>query len=148
MSRRQLKTPDTKSSKKAVFCGAFSIMALTGKSHDEVHAGLCKANNWHPNISIRGLLNSDLLRGLRHFGLNPVKVAHYRWSKDRPTLARWIDERRGEEKHHCYLIHITGHYVVINGNEFIDTFTRVAVKLDDCPHRRARVVNVWRIKNK
>lgn len=60
MSRRKLKTPDVQSSKTIVYCGAFSLMAITGKSHEQAKATLCKANRWRKGKVIKGLWVTEL----------------------------------------------------------------------------------------
>jgi hypothetical protein len=62
-----------------------------------------------------------------------------------PTLAAWLRTR--PDKSATYIINVTGHYVLISGRKFVDTGTRGEwVNIGKAPHRRARVVKVWRVE--
>jgi len=144
MNNRELYIPDTRASKTRVFCGAFTIMALTGRSHEQVKDRLREVNDWSTSKRIMGMWTWEVTNALRSYGIANTQKKYAK--KDRPTLAKWLRDRRGEQVHNCYLITLTHHYVLVNGNQFIDTFTQEPVHVDDCPHRCARIkfVNLLR----
>jgi hypothetical protein len=60
------------------------------------------------------------------------------------TLAAWLRQR--PDRAGTYLINVTGHYVLVVGQKFVDTQTRGEwVSLKKAPHRRTRVENVWQV---
>lgn len=151
MSRRKLRTPVVPTGDKA-WCGPFSLMAVTGLSLEAARRHIRKANGWDDNHRIRGLYTNELAAGFRSAGV-PIQQQRLlskdrepiRWKRDYPTFTAWLNNRRGDEIRAMFLVVLTDHFVVVNGNEFIDTFTLKPVKLDDCPHRRSRVKRVFRI---
>lgn len=153
MSIRKLKTPTLVTGEK-VFCAPFVMMAVTGKTHDQVCRSIRKANNWG-DYKIQGMYTGAIVRAFNHMGYNvkkwrPTKKGE--WvsliatnKPQHPTLARWIDERTAKEKKGTYMIMSYEHVILISGNMFIDTKSKVPVKLDDCPYRRMRVVECHEI---
>lgn len=60
------------------------------------------------------------------------------------TFAAWLKQRL--DKAGTYLVNVTGHYVLVSGRQFVDTYTRGEwVNIGKAPHRRCRVEHVWRI---
>lgn len=146
MSRRKLRTPDKEGRK--VYCGPFSLMAVTGWSLNQCMRRIRKANKWDPKREIKGMWNTEIERTLKAAGIPISKTTYVKGSfmhADPPTLTKWLRDRSAADKRAMYLVTLTGHFVVVNGNEFIDTFSVTPVKVDDCPHRRARVHEVFRI---
>lgn len=151
MSRRKLKTPSVPAGEKA-YCGPFALMAVTGLSLAAARKHICRANGWQEGRRIAGLYESELVNAFRSAGIpiNRYRLRSkdggaIRWKRDFPTFTRWLNQRTGEEKRAMFLVALTGHYVMVNGNDFIDNHTRELVKLDDAPHRRARVRAVYKI---
>lgn len=61
-----------------------------------------------------------------------------------PTLAAWLRTR--PDKCATYIINVTGHYVLVSGRKFVDTYTKGEwVNIGKAPHRRCRVVKVWQV---
>jgi hypothetical protein len=147
VGRRNLKTPETrKAGECIIFCGAFSLMAITGKTHDQAKRSIRRANGWTKSKRVMGLRTTALLRTFRHCGYKTHTIIDDYHVKNKITMKEWINSRTAEQKNQCFLINITEHFVIINGNSFIDTYTGVPVKLDDAPHQRCKVVSVHRIK--
>jgi hypothetical protein len=60
------------------------------------------------------------------------------------TFAAWLRQRKN--KAGTYLVNVTGHYVLVSGRKFVDTYTKGEwVNIGKAPHRRTRVVKVWEI---
>lgn len=69
---------------------------------------------------------------------------HNRVKRVGPTLAGFLKMRPNRAA--TYVVNITGHYVLVSGRKFVDTYTRGEwVSIAKCPHRRARVVKVWEL---
>jgi hypothetical protein len=61
------------------------------------------------------------------------------------TLAAWLRQR--PDRAGTYVINVTGHYVLVVGQKFVDTATRGEwVSIRKAPHRRTRVENVWQVR--
>lgn len=150
MSRRKLKEPKVPAGDLA-YCGAFSLMAVTGKSLAAARKNIREANSWSSSHRIRGLYTHELVASFRQCGIKieRQRLGHRRDYKIgqpvRPTLTEWLNNRPAELKRSMCLVVLTDHFVMVNGNQFIDTYTKVPVKCDDAPHRRARVLEVWKI---
>lgn len=82
---------------------------------------------WRPN-------NDHSLGGS---AMTPVKLVGC-------TLAAWLKQR--PDRAGTYVINVTGHYVLVVGQKFVDTQTRGEwVSIRKAPHRRTRVENVWQV---
>ena len=63
-----------------------------------------------------------------------------------PTLAALLRYRTREQRSACLLIEVTKHWVVVQGNKFVDTKTKgQPVWTGDAPGRRKRVQAVWQV---
>lgn len=154
MAARKLKTPP-RDTQNTMFCGAYCLMAITGKTHEQACRTIRRANGWPQSRPIKGLWNVELVKAFKYTGERLTlhhrflgKIKHEKLAQgdgEAPTLAKWLRDRRGEDLHQTYLIVLSTHFVIVSGNQFIDTYTREPVKVDDAPHRRALVQEVWRI---
>ena len=59
-----------------------------------------------------------------------------------PTFAQWLRSR--PDRGAMYIVEVTGHWVLVKGRKFVDTYTKGEwVFLGSAPHKRRRVCNAW-----
>ncbi len=71
-----------------------------------------------------------------------------RWASVRnaPTLAAWLEGRTQAQFRSITIVNVTGHFVAVAGEMFVDTFTKgQVVHIDDAPRRRKRVKHVFTV---
>lgn len=129
------------------FCGPTAIATVTGQPLSSVLEACRRAahgDDW-PNHhlrspKVRGLVPAHLETALKLFGV----VGYWKAVRDRPTLAAWLEGRTQDEFRSVAVVVVTGHYVTVSGEQFVDTFTGgQVVHVDEAPRRRMRVKYVF-----
>jgi hypothetical protein len=133
------------------YCGPLVIAAVLGVSTAEAAAEVRRHTGGY---AVRGLSPGRLLATLagngkriieHHVPRSFVKVFGRQMCKG-PTLAAWLRSRTPEQMKQPFIIFVTGHYVLVKGRKFVDTFTKGEwVFIRSAPHRRCRVNRVWEI---
>lgn len=96
---------------------------------------------------VKGTHASEINRCLKHYGYRivPTQVnLPRRWNGNNPTIARWIKTRK--DRNELNLVSAGHHWQLIKGIKFVDSFTGHPVFIRKAPHRRARVIQVWRVE--
>ena len=131
--------------KSTLWCGPAALSAISGRPTSEIHGILKQVRN--SDRPIKGIYNRELKAAAERLGyrLEPV----FQWcagapaSWKRPTLAKFVRENR-QELGLPVVVQVTGHYVVVHKQTFMDNFCPEGVRLKRAPHRRCRVKNAWR----
>lgn len=119
------------------WCGPTVVAAITGKPISTVK-GVIKVIRQNDK-AVRGTDDFDVCQALKVFGYTSDLRTNYK-KGERPTLAAWLRGRTAEQRKQTIIVHVTGHWVVVRGNTFIDTFTKgQPVRTSDAPRRRIRV---------
>lgn len=129
------------------YCGPTAIATITGRPISVVLEACRRAvhgddwpNHHVRNPKIRGLALDHLETALKAFGV----VGYWRNVWHQPTLAAWLEGRTQEEFRSVAVVTVTGHYVTVSGEQFVDTFTGGRVfHIDEAPGRRKRVDHVF-----
>lgn len=105
------------------YCGPLVLSVLSGKSTDE--CGLLASRNGKP---LKAMFNFQLQESLELLGIQfqKYKPAMQRSGKSYPypTLKQWMDQfRRPSEQDVPFVVVITGHYILVKGNQICDTYT-------------------------
>lgn len=131
---------------KSVYCGPAAVMALTGKTHAQAQRAFNRIRRHaKDHYRVRSATTGEIVKVLLNAGVEVTRTHNYSHisTRKRPTFARWLRERQYEEVRGCFVVLVTGHVMVVRGNEFIDNFTKEPVKVDDAPHRRTRVQSAY-----
>lgn len=130
-----------------LFCGPTAICAITAKPGSVVRDACRMArygNDWPtrcyraPRIS--GMTNGQVTAALKILGY----VGRWVTVHGNPTLAAWLDGRSQSEFRSIAVVNVTGHFVAVAGEMFVDTWTKgQVVHVDDAPRRRKRVKHVF-----
>lgn len=128
------------------WCGPAALSAITGISYDRIRRELADLMGKRSVTGTPIWAALLLLRkhGIKAYNESWVIKADQKERGNRPTLARWLRIR--PDRKALYLVHLTGHLVVVKGNKFVDNHTMTPVWLKDSPHRRKRVMCAWRIE--
>jgi len=125
------------------WCGPTVIAAITGLAIPSVKARIKKVRGH--NGPVRGTSTGDLRATLMSFGYLMTQVYCSELTREpAPTLAQWLKKPRDMDA--PYIVNVTGHWVVVKGRWFCDTFTKgVPVRASKAPGRRKRVCNVYKV---
>jgi hypothetical protein len=123
------------------YCGPAAISSIAGVTTDLAAEVVRELGD---RVSIKSMQNAEMRAVLPSFGFKATLEASYRKSEGPPNLKAWLDRR--EKFDATYLVHITGHYLVVSGRWFADSTRRKPVDVRDAPHMRCRVRNAWRIE--
>lgn len=129
------------------FCGPAALSTVSGFSTDECARVIrdCHfARHARSRGGVKGTSTFEMMEAFRALGYFLGRTIRPKVDGKRPTLAAWLRSRT--DRRATFLVMITGHWVVVRGNKFCDSFTREPVNLSKAPHRRCRVVCVRRIE--
>lgn len=130
------------------FCGPAALSLITGKHvdecvkhvHDYRNSVECRRRN------VRGMSNWEMTWTLRRMGFEQSKLM---LPKQNPTLVafmRWLKRQNHWDAKATYLIHVTGHYVVMKGIKLFDNHHPEGIFFGKYDHRRWRVKHAWAIR--
>ena len=122
------------------YCGPTSIAAITGLDVETVKYVVRKVNG---KKFVKGMFNIETKKTLHALGYE-IQSSSANHAEDNPTLARWFRTRKDRKE--LNLLHLTGHYIAVQGNKLVDTQTSgEVVNIGDAPRRRKRVKHVWKV---
>lgn len=131
------------------YCGPHVVAGMTGRPLSHVLEAFrivrfgehWRGDHYRPPL-IKGTSAYEVRMVLQLFGYEMVENCNYYSSK--PTMARWYKTRCQWMRDLPCAVNITGHWVLVKGNMFLDTFTNgQKVRIGKAPHRRARVKGVY-----
>lgn len=131
------------------FCGPLVLSMISGKSTDE--CSLLASKSGHPLKAMYRWQMADSLTklGVRFEKFKGVreKKADYRGFFKHPTLGIWArDYRRPSDMSAVYVVEITGHFVLIKGDQIADTYTRgVWTLISQYPRKSSHVNGFYKI---
>jgi len=143
------------------WCGPYAMAVLTNTSYEEGLTQVWKHDPTSRSIGmVRGVWNSTMQKALKTFfkckriaNRQQIATGYNIWESEEwmdavgndkvPTLARWLKTRN---RRTVYLINITGHYIVVAGDKWIDNNTKRWQSINVCKYRKKRVQNVFPIK--
>jgi len=134
-----------------VFCGPIAVAAITGKPVSKALAAFRSVRRQHfrkgsNTTNIKGTYILETLMALEKLGWWPIASKNL-WGDH--TLARWVQDRPPIYRKHPVLLILRGHWVVINGCMFLDTYTKGQwVHVSKAPARRKRVWMAWAMTTK
>lgn len=144
--KNKLSIPKQRENKKRWYCGPFAISVITGAGFEQVRSVSNSVANRPLNQGICGMSEWNVLKALQELGFW-TQLA-YKWhNKDyqkKLTFKEWLKRDRAD----CiYLVVLTGHYVVVKGNQFIDNHSKHIVGVNYAPWQRKRVLEAYRVGN-
>jgi hypothetical protein len=132
-----------------LWCGPAALSAITGLPTSAVRNAVQDLR--HNVRPVQSLSGSEALRVLEHLGFG----AHCLYSRDMystdfstPTLVQFQRCWRNYlNEPYPVLVNITGHFVVLQDNAFLDSWTKVPVPFADAGARvrRKHVDSAWQI---
>lgn len=130
--------------KRTRWCGPTALGALTGLTYMEALRvlELVRARGGRRNVTVKGVMNTDMKAAcaLLGFCLHTVPV------KEGETFAAFLNRRSGETTFAPMLINITRHYLAVEGEIGLDTYSDgLPVEITKLKGRRARMEYAWRV---
>jgi len=134
------------------WCGPTAISVITGRSYNEVEVA-CQSLCHRKKIT--GMYTREIMNVINHFGHDYKELPYLsktydfnyetgRYDVSEVTVGRWLDKVR--ERTSTYLIQMTGHVAVVQGDLYWDTFTpETGTEVKSAPFRRKRMRRVFRI---
>jgi hypothetical protein len=134
------------------FCGPAVISALTGRSTQDCSRLIRRFTG---KASVMGTGEKEIEAALNACGITLVpipvpnrKVPDPKWSSgyrmEKPTLARWLEERGPTLRESVVLISAGHHWQLVRGGEFVCGLTKKVVPITHKKvRRRARVRAAW-----
>lgn len=134
-----------KDTKSRLYPGTCVMASITGVTTSEASNAIRQVRygaRW-PDFSytppIKRTNDREIERGLRLLGY----VGEWRWLRDEPTLAAYLNSRTGVERDHPCVVFLSTHPVAVSGGVFCDVLSRgVVVDIDDAKGRRKKVSRV------
>ena len=154
----------TKVNGETAWCGPAIVSSITGcpiahivrvikDQRIERGYGTFTRFNWDTEVEttvtrrVQGTHASEINRCLKHYGYRIVPTQDNlprRFNGNNPTIARWIKQRT--DRNELNLVSAGHHWQLIKGIKYVDSFTGHPVFIRKAPHRRARVIGVWRVE--
>lgn len=142
-----------------LWCGPAALSAVTGRPTSEIHAAIKAVR--HSERAVRGVSKNTLEKAAVLLGVCLVKIFdaydpanYYGHHYGRPyvhpkgpTLAKFLRRNQGVVRNEAVIIVVTGHYVVVSGNTFVDNQVDAPTTLKNAPGRRRRVKYAWKVVN-
>jgi hypothetical protein len=119
------------------YCGPAAVAALTGVTTTKAAEFIRTAYN---RKAIRRVYPEELVHALKEMGYR----ATYSLVSGKPTMAKWLRER--EDRNAANILFLTGHFVAVKGNKFVDNHTKEPVWISKAPGRRKRVLGVIEVE--
>lgn len=124
---------------KSVYCGPAALMAVTGRSYEDVRARINQYRTRKPNTAVTGMWTHEIVWCLDRWGVDCKK--HYLAvpKKRQPTLGQFLKNRSIDLIDKTIIIAMTEHFVTVKGHMLVDNNTHVPVYVWGGPHLKARV---------
>ena len=121
------------------YCGPCALAYVLETDPDKAAALLRKTSGTR---SIRGVSNGLLIEAIWAAGVK-TRLAFPIGQVPHPQLRRWLLTR--EDPAALYIVNITGHYIIVHGDQMFDNRFHLGKPLEKCPYLLRRVVNAWMI---
>ena len=130
--------------KTSLYCGPTVLCAITRADGDTIKTLIRQQTG---RTRITGTCAGELRMVLKRLaGYRMFMVLSFEKDEAKPTLAAWLRSRTADQRKRCYIINITGHWVAVQGNRFLDSKTDgKTVPTGEAPGRRKRVHAVYMI---
>lgn len=142
----ELHKPRRRNGSDDMYCGPAALCAITGLPYEDVRECI--------NVNVRGrrenqgivrMYDYEVVKTLNHIGYDTKKL-DYEFHKNPMTLNQYLKQRSQEEIDNVLLIFITGHFVTVKGDKFIDNHTTIPVNLAIAPNKRSKMKRVWIVR--
>lgn len=116
-----------------VWCGPAVLSAAMGITSKE-------AKQVIKSVSLRKYIKAVTYGEMKHalvsMGVKCKSIRYPRRASDCLSLERWLKHR---DENTTYLICITGHWIAVRGNHWVDNTFPDGRRLDACPYNRCKV---------
>lgn len=128
-----------------LWCGPAAISAVTGLPTSVIRDAVQLIRQ--DRRPVQGMNRHLLIKTLAHLGFGAEHFWADYWFPDRrkPTLVQFQEHFRDHLDRMPVIVNITGHFVTLQGDLFVDAWTKKPVPFARAPFRRRKVTGAWRI---
>ena len=126
------------------YCGPHALAVMTGADFESVRSAINAARRLPHDTGVRGVSYDVMEIAAKRLGKELVPKPFFKGC----TLKEWLNGKHSSVKRRpgsLYLVAVTGHYVTVIDDWFIDHHTRGKVDVAFAPRLRAKVKAVWRV---
>ena len=129
------------------YCGPYALAHLLGLPDSGQAAALIQELRKRDPQNVRqvvGVYCSEVLAILKQHGMVPTRERFYSGvNKSKPTVAQWLRDEAVFLAGSPVLLHVTGHFIVVDGDRIYDNGRPEGRTWKEWPGLRKRVCNWW-----
>jgi len=126
------------------YCGPYVMAAVTGESFETIRAAINHAKGRPSTRGVCSVRPRHLKHAFMGLGWRTFTTYHHADSP-KMTLKQFMKSIRDDDDS-IYVVYITGHYVAVQGDMFIDTFSTHKVSTAFAPRAGKTVKEVYRMR--
>ena len=124
------------------YCGPYVMAAVTGESFETIRAAINRAKGRPDTRGVCSVQPRQLKTAFAELGWKHFTV-YSREYEDKLTLKQFMKSITTND---IYVVWVTGHYVAVQGDMFIDTFSKHKVGTAYAPRAGKTVKEVYRMR--
>ena len=126
------------------YCGPYVMAAVTGESFNTIRTAINRAKRRPDTRGVCSVRPRELKNAFMGLGWRTVTTYHHAESP-KMRLKEFMKSIRDDDDS-IYVVYITGHYVAVQGQMFIDTFSKHKVNTTFSPQAGKTVKEVYRLR--
>lgn len=126
------------------YCGPYVMAAVTGESFETIRTAINHAKGRPPTRGVCSVQPRQLKIAFRDLGWRIFTTYSHKY-EDKMTLKQFMKSIQDDDDS-IYVVYITGHYVAVHKDTFIDTFSTHKVSTAFAPRAGKTVKEVYRLR--
>jgi len=126
------------------YCGPYVMAAITGQSFEVIRTAINRAKGRPDTRGVCGVHPRQLKTAFRTLGWKYFPTYECKYADGKMTLKQFMKSINGDDDS-IYVVYITGHYVAVQGDMFIDTFSTHKVSTAFAPRTGKTVKAVYKM---
>jgi len=125
------------------YCGPYVVAAVTGESFDVIRTALNRAKGRPVSRGVCSVQTQELRKAFKELGWDST-VTYHHVENPKMRLKDFMKSLDPDDTD-SYVVYITGHYVAVQGDIFIDTYSKHKVSTVYSPQAGKTVKQVYRM---
>lgn len=126
------------------YCGPYVMAAITGESFETIRAAINRAKGRPETRGVCGVMPRQLKAAFKELGWKNFPTYDCKYADGKMTLKAFMKGIKVDDDS-IYVVYITGHYVAVQGDMFIDTFSTHKVSTAFAPRTGKTVKAVYKM---
>ena len=139
----KLLNPPSREKGKRWYCGPFVIAAVTGFSFEPIRSALNRAKGRPISRGVCSVQTQELRKAFKELGWDSTVTYHH--AENPKMRLKDFMKSLDPDDTDIYVVYITGHYVAVQGDIFIDTYSKHKVSTVYSPQAGKTVKQVYRM---